>query len=57
MRPTTWYLNRFLIPSGTAPEKSGDTDEDEDMGEIPESAGLVCALDLEREKNQARYGE
>ena len=29
-RPSYWYLTGFLIPSGTAPEKSADADEDED---------------------------
>lgn len=41
VRPSTWYLTGFLIPSGTPPEKSGDADEDDDMGAIPESAGLA----------------
>jgi hypothetical protein len=41
VRPSNWYLTGFLIPSGTPPEKSGDADEDEDMGTIPESAGLA----------------
>jgi hypothetical protein len=42
VRPSNWYLTGFLIPSGTAPEKSGDADEDDDMGgEVPESAGLA----------------
>jgi hypothetical protein len=48
-RPSNWYLTGFLIPSGTAPEKSADIDEDDDMGgEIPESAGLVEESNEER---------
>lgn len=42
VRPSNWYLTGFLIPSGTAPEKNADADEDDDMGgEIPEKAGLA----------------
>ena len=40
-RPSNRYLTGFLIPSGTPPEKSGDGDEDEDEGVVPESAGLA----------------
>ena len=40
-RPSNGYLTGFLIPSGTPPEKSADADEDDDIGEIPESAGLA----------------
>ena len=41
VRPSNWYLTGFLIPSGTPPDKSADADEDDDLGEIPESAGLA----------------
>jgi hypothetical protein len=41
VRPSNWYLTGFLIPSGTPPERSADADEDDDLGEIPESAGLA----------------
>lgn len=54
VRPSTWYLTGFLIPSGTPPEKSGDTDEDEDMGAIPESAGL--AEESSEERKAAKKG-
>jgi len=40
VRPSNWYLTGFLIPSGTPPEQSGDDDEDDDLGEVPEVAGL-----------------
>ena len=41
-RPSNWYLTGFLIPTGTAPERSADADEDDDMeGEVPERAGLA----------------
>jgi hypothetical protein len=49
VRPSTWYLTGFLIPSGTPPEKSADADEDDDMGsEVPESAGLAEESNDER---------
>jgi len=49
VRPSNWYLTGFLIPSGTAPERSADADEDDDIGgEIPESAGLAEESNDER---------
>ncbi len=48
VRPSNWYLTGFLIPSGTPPEKSGDADEDDDLGEIPVSAGLSEESNEER---------
>ena len=49
VRPSSWYLTGFLIPSGTAPERSADADEDDDMeGEIPESGGLSEESNEER---------
>ncbi len=48
VRPSNWYLTGFLIPSGTPPEKSADADEDDDLGEIPESAGLSEESNEER---------
>ncbi len=41
IRPSNWYLTGFLVPSGTPPEKRADEDEDDDLSEIPESAGLA----------------
>jgi hypothetical protein len=54
VRPSNWYLTGFLIPSGTPPEKSADADEDEDFGEIPESAGL--AEENNEERKAAKKG-
>jgi hypothetical protein len=49
VRPSNWYLTGFLIPSGTAPERSADADEDDDLGgEIPEKAGLSEESNEER---------
>ena len=41
VRPSNWYLTGFLIPAGSPPEQGGDADEDDDLGEMPESAGLA----------------
>ena len=41
VRPSKWYLTGFLIPAGTPPERSADADEDDDISEIPEMAGLA----------------
>jgi hypothetical protein len=55
VRPSNWYLTGFLIPSGTAPEKKADADEDDEMGaEIPESAGL--AEESNEERKAAKKG-
>jgi hypothetical protein len=40
VRPSNWYLTGFLIPAGTPAEKNSDADENEDISEIPQSAGL-----------------
>jgi hypothetical protein len=40
LRPSSWYLTGFLIPSGTPPEKSCDTDEDDELDVVPERSGL-----------------
>jgi hypothetical protein len=54
MRPSNWYLTGFLIPSGTPPEKSADTDESDDLGEVPLSAGL--AEESTEERKAAKKG-
>jgi len=54
VRPSNWYLTGFLIPSGSPPEQSADADEDDDMGEIPESAGL--AEESAEEQRAAKKG-
>ena len=40
VRPSNWYLTGFLIPSGSPPQHAADADEDDDMSEVPERAGL-----------------
>jgi hypothetical protein len=54
VRPSNWYLTGFLIPSGTPPEQSADLDEDDDVEEIPESAGL--AEESNEERKAAKKG-
>lgn len=55
-RPSNWYLTGFLIPSGTAPEKRGDADEDDDMeGEIAERGGLTEESNEERKAAKKGY--
>ena len=48
VRPSNWYLTGFLIPSGTPPERGADADEDDDVGVIPDSAGLAEESNDER---------
>ena len=47
-RPSNWYLTGFLIPSGTPPERRADADEDDDLDEVPETAGLAEESNDER---------
>ncbi len=54
VRPSNWYLTGFLIPSGTPPERSSDVDEDDDLGEIPDAAGL--AEESTEERKAAKKG-
>src|SRR5437016_3839746 len=55
VRPSNWYLTGFLIPSGTLPEKSADADENDELGEIPESAGLAEESNEERKAAKKGY--
>src|SRR6202011_1711663 len=54
VRPSNWYLTGFLIPTGTPPQNSADADEDDDIDEIPESAGL--AEESNEERKAAKKG-
>jgi hypothetical protein len=40
LRPSNWYLTGFVIPTGTPPDKRGDSDEDDEFELVPENAGL-----------------
>ena len=54
VRPSNWYLTGFLIPAGAPPEQSGDADEDDDLDEMPDSAGL--AEESTEERKSAKKG-
>ena len=54
IRPSNWYLTGFLIPADSPPDKSADADEDDDLGEIPETAGL--AEESNEERKAAKKG-
>jgi hypothetical protein len=54
VRPSTWYLTGFLIPSDAPAEQAGDKDEDDDIGELPVSAGL--AEENAEEQKSAKKG-
>jgi hypothetical protein len=55
VRPSNWYLTGFLIPSGTAPEKRADADEDDDFELVPESLGLAEESNDERKAAKKGY--
>src|SRR5262249_12620279 len=48
VRPSTWYMTGFLIPSGPPPERSSDAGENDDRESIPAAAGLVEESNEER---------
>ena len=54
VRPSNWYLTGFLIPTGAPPEQSGDADEDDNLDEMPDSAGL--AEESTEERKAAKKG-
>ena len=41
VRPSSWYLTGFLIPSDTPFEDRSDVDEDDSLDEVSDTAGLV----------------
>ncbi len=55
VRPSNWYLTGFLIPTGTAPEKGADADENEDFDLVPDSAGLPEESNEERKAAKKGY--
>ena len=38
-RPSKWYLTGFLVPAGAPAEQAADADENEEVGETPETGG------------------
>lgn len=55
IRPSTWYLTGFLIPSGSPLETSSDNDEDEDLDVIPKNTGLIEESSEERRTAKKAY--
>ena len=55
MRPSNWYLTGFLIPAGALPEQSADADEDDDLDEMPDSAGLAEESTEERKAGKKGF--
>jgi hypothetical protein len=56
VRPSTWYLAGFLIPSGTPAYKSADADEDDDFELVGESTGLAEESNEDRRAAQKGQG-
>ena len=54
VRPSNWYLTGFLIPTGSSPEQSADADEEDDLDETPDAAGL--AEESTEERKSAKKG-
>ena len=54
VRPSNWYLSGFLVPAGAPPARSADPDEDDDLDEMPGSAGL--AEESTEERKAAKKG-
>jgi len=55
-RPSSWYLTGFLIPSETEPEhRAQDVDDDDDLGEVPDDAGLAEESHEERKAAKKVY--
>lgn len=48
IRPSTWYLTGFLIPSGTPAERAADPDEDDDFAMAAAASGLEPEANDER---------
>ena len=38
-RPSKWYLTGFLVPAGAPAEQAADADENDEVGETPETGG------------------
>ena len=41
VRPSSWYLTGFLIPTGTAEAERGDEDQGDDLDTVPKASGLT----------------
>ena len=54
-RPSNRYLTGFLAPAAAPPETRGDADEDEELGEVPATAGLAEESSDERRPARKSY--
>ena len=54
VRPSNWYLTGFLVPADTPPDQNADADEEDELDETPEAAGL--AEESTADKRPARRG-
>ena len=54
IRPSSWYLTGFLIPSGTAPEQRSSEDEDDELDETPEPEGGLAEESTEERRAAKR---
>jgi hypothetical protein len=55
VKPSTWYLTGFLIPSGTPADSRGDADEDDEFALVSENAGVVEESTEERKAARKGY--
>ena len=55
IKPSTWYLTGFLIPSLTPPEAAADGDEQEDFELVPDSTGDPGESVDDRKSKQKAY--
>ena len=54
IRPSSWYLTGFLIPSGTAPEQRSSEDEDDELDETPQPQGGLAEESTEERRAAKR---
>lgn len=54
IRPATWYLTGFLIPSGSPVEQASDQDEEDDAAVVTEQLGLE--LESNDDRRAAKKG-
>ena len=41
VRPSNWYLTGFLVPTDAPPDQNADDDEEDELDETPDAAGLA----------------
>jgi Helicase conserved C-terminal domain len=55
VRPSSWYLTGFLIPTGTAEAERGDEDESDDLDAVPKASGLSEESNEDRKAAKKGY--